>query len=404
MGFEPKIYNTEMEEKLFSGNKIEEEITPLKKESKYFTNAAVGKGIEECLLSSPYGHSTYKYDISIYDSCAINIDSSNSMKRMTIAVTDKEGTIIYIGDNPEYVASANIDFPRLAYYLYVCTQYSSWITITASLNARQIASQIDGLLRHYDDNPLAIIRRDGGLACSIVKWGIIGDSFSAGGFGANVVSEDHYEFSWGAYMGRLTGTKVSIFARGGETTQSWFGWSGGSAAALSNKCQGYIIALGHNDLDKINAGSYSLGDADTDINLEDMSQNAGTFAGYYGKIIQTLRSMAQPSATYNLNPYIFVVTDPQKPYADINNVIRRIAELFDRVYVIDLYRFAPNIQDTRFAKKYWYSNHLNCMGYLYAAYMTTTYIDWIMNNYPNDFKNAHMLSYDKEVYPESVKL
>ena len=104
------------------------------------------------------------------------------------------------------------------------------------------------------------------------------------------------------------------------------------------------------------------------------------FAGYYGGIIQRIKSI-QPEAK------IFVVTRPRDGVDDTYNVpIRQMAEIFSNVYVIDLYKYAPDYsKGSDFARKFMLGGHLNAAGYQYTAWMFMTYIDWIVRNNMDDF-------------------
>ena len=70
-----------------------------------------------------------------------------------------------------------------------------------------------------------------------------------------------------------------------------------------NLKQGYIIALGVNDLKgKNNLNDLyegNVGSAKTDICLEDYNKNANTFVGWYAKIIQRIQKM-QPHTKFFL--------------------------------------------------------------------------------------------------------
>lgn len=70
-----------------------------------------------------------------------------------------------------------------------------------------------------------------------------------------------------------------------------------------------------------------------------------------------------------------------------------VAEYFGDSYVIDLYNNAP-VFDDEFKKKYFLHGHMNPMGYLFFAKMINTYIDYIIRNNPDDFKNVGFIGTD----------
>lgn len=63
-----------------------------------------------------------------------------------------------------------------------------------------------------------------------------------------------------------------------------------------------------------------------------------------------------------------------------------MAEIFSNIYVIDLYKYAPDYsKGSDFARKFMLGGHLNAAGYQYTAWMFMTYIDWIVRNNMDDF-------------------
>ena len=104
-------------------------------------------------------------------------------------------------------------------------------------------------------DPLDELRPNGGF-CGIFRTiGCIGDSLSSGEFESldeegNKGYHDEYEYSWGQYLARLTGSKVYNFSRGGMSAREYCE-SFAEANDFWNPdklCQAYIIAMGVNDL------------------------------------------------------------------------------------------------------------------------------------------------------------
>lgn len=241
---------------------------------------------------------------------------------------------------------------------------------------------------HVDPNekPLDNITVDGGL-CSIFRTiGCIGDSLSSGEFES--LSEegkkgyhDYFDYSWGQYIARHAGLTAYNFSKGGMTAKQYWNTFAEDKGYWSPDllCQAYIIALGVNDI--LNQ-KQELGKI-TDICLEDYSKNADNFAGYYGRIIQRLKSM-QPHARF------FLVTMPRdgSPRDEQKSahaaLLHEMAELFDYTYVIDLHRYAP-IYDAEFKRRYYLGGHMNPAGYILTARMMESYIDYIVRHNPEDF-------------------
>ena len=243
------------------------------------------------------------------------------------------------------------------------------------------------------ENPLATISHDPGWCTIIHRWGFIGDSMSSGEHeyarpDGTKVWHDVFEYSWGQRIVAAVGGAVGYnFSQGGETAKGWIEhfWDhpmnrNADISAKAHPCQAYVIALGCNDKKKIEHG-----DPHKDINLEDYTKNADTFSGYYGGIIQRVRTL-QPEAP------VFVVTLPDR-YGDksISAKVRAMAEIFPNVYVIDIEKYAPSFEDPEFIARYFEMGHMNAAGYQYFAWMVMTYINWhIERNLPAFSKIALM--------------
>jgi lysophospholipase L1-like esterase len=240
-----------------------------------------------------------------------------------------------------------------------------------------------------EEKPLDNLSADGGLCCIFRAIGCIGDSLSSGEFESENSDgtkgyHDYYEYSWGQYIARSTGAKVYNFSRGGmSASEYWNSFAQENDFWNPDKlCQAYIIALGVNDLiwQKQELGSLQ------DIDLENYEKNADTFAGYYGRIIQRLKTM-QPHARF------FFMTMPREgdEYDTIREshakLLREMADFFDYSYVIDLFQYAP-VYDEAFKRRYFLRGHMNPAGYVLTARMTESYIDFIVRHHPEDFSEV----------------
>ena len=87
-------------------------------------------------------------------------------------------------------------------------------------------------------------------------------------------------------------------------------------------------------------------------------------------------------------------------YVQFNEILRKLPEIFDYLYVIDFERYAP-IYDAEFKKLLYLGGHLNAMGYKYTADMYMTYIDHIIKNNPEDFAQVAFIG--KNYYNEDSK-
>ncbi len=247
---------------------------------------------------------------------------------------------------------------------------------------------LENLLYNKDEKPLDRIVFDGGYTRIFRTIGCIGDSLSSGEHESrdnegNAGYHDFYDYSWGQYMARNAGIKVHNFSRGGMSAK-WFMESFSDQCGVwtdEKKCQAYILALGVNDM---YTKEIELGSVD-DIDLENPENNKSTFAGYYGKIIQRLKTI-QPDAKF------FLVTIPN----GINNlegtdihtkILEDMTELFSNTYLINLRKYSPEY-NSDFKKKFFVGGHMNAAGYVLTAQMITSYIDYIIRHNFEDFSQV----------------
>ena len=229
--------------------------------------------------------------------------------------------------------------------------------------------------------------------CSIFRTiGCVGDSLSSGEFeghdaDGNKHYHDLYEYSWGQFMARDIGSKVYNFSKGGMTAEKYC-----ESYAEENgfwdkdkACQAYIIALGVNDILVLK----KYGGSSKDVDLENYHNNKPTFAGYYAHIIQRLKEIS-PDAKF------FLVTMPRDPRhsrslkenAELHaKLMYEFAKMFSNCYVVDLRKYAPKY-GKKFREKYFLGGHMNPVGYVLTACMVETYIDYIIRNNIDDFKQA----------------
>ena len=89
---------------------------------------------------------------------------------------------------------------------------------------------------------------------------------------------------------------------------------------------------------------------------------------------------------------------PQRPaeHAGYNEAVRKMAEIFENVYVIDLDRYASDqyAKDGEWRRDYYLHGHLSPAGYEYTAWMFLTYIDWIIRNDMDAFKDVGFIGTD----------
>ena len=246
-------------------------------------------------------------------------------------------------------------------------------------------------LKNENEKPLDHIVNDGGF-CSIFRTiGCIGDSLSSGEFeGMSAEGQksyhDLYEYSWGQYLARICGSKVYNFSRGGMTAKEYV-----ESFAQENDfwnpdkaCQAYIIALGVNDLCGQNM---EVGTA-KDICWDDETKNAPTFAGYYGAIVQKYKKI-QPDAKFffmtmprdTVNPGVGSKAEAQR------ELLYGLKNVFANSYILDLWQYGPDY-NKEFGEQFFLGGHMNPCGYILTAKIVASYIDYLVRNHIDDFRQT----------------
>lgn len=251
-----------------------------------------------------------------------------------------------------------------------------------------------------NEKPLDRIVTDGGFCAIFRTIACIGDSLSSGEFESKTADgtkryHDFYEYSWGQFIGRSCGSKVYNFSVGGMTAKNYMenfadahGFWGRDKLA-----QAYIIAMGVND---IFGRGQEIGST-TDICREDYTKNADTFAGWYARIIQKIKTL-QPRAK------IFLVSMPKhgdekdEKRKKVRDLLEEFTKFFDRTYLIDLFTYAP-VNDESYAKKF-RLGHMTPTGYVLTARMIESYIDYIIRKNPEDFNQVGLIGTDLYYQPE----
>ena len=240
------------------------------------------------------------------------------------------------------------------------------------------------------ERPLDKIVNDGGYTGIFRTIACVGDSLSSGEFES--VNEDGsrgyhdmFDYSWGQYIARMTGSKVYNFSRGGMTASEYTDSFAENMGYWDTDklCQCYIIALGHNDLYGL---KQPIGDIN-DIDVNDYNNNAHTVTGYYAKIIQRYKEL-QPKARF------FLVTMPYGDTQEVNGPCDQLAEslyamadFFTNTYVVDLRKYGP-IHNREFRDVFYLGGHMNAAGYLYSSRQIASYIDYIIRYNIDDFADV----------------
>ena len=223
--------------------------------------------------------------------------------------------------------------------------------------------------------------------------------------------QDMYDLSSGQQMARLLGANGYNFSVGGEYCKRWCTGADNNRRwqkAQTDLKDAYTIALGANDRaywfansvvdypcvtaypNKNQYGSLTITKAEVlaDINLSDYTNNADSFAGWYAGIIQRLKSI-RPDA------HIFCITNPgESGGKEWNQVIRLVAEIMmeeygNNVWLVDWATFDPITPEI--AENCNLNGHWSAFGYLYAAYIISTYIDWLIRSNIDAFRGTSLI-------------
>lgn len=179
------------------------------------------------------------------------------------------------------------------------------------------------------------------------KFCVIGDSFASGYICTTTEPEgaNHFYLAWGRMIARRHGITCNLQSRGGYSTYDFCSQSdpeynirglGRLITETSTPGQAndlYLLCLGINDSNEQKTfgnkqGGLAYLGSPTDINLSDPTQNANSFWGNYGKIIQTIRTNSPTSR-------VVMCTFCRRPtpataaaYDSYNQAIREIAAFF----------------------------------------------------------------------------
>ena len=256
-------------------------------------------------------------------------------------------------------------------------------------------------------NPLSKIITDGGLAGLIESYACCGDSLTQGVFdttnGVTMDFESTKYYSYPSQLARITGSKVFNLGNAGATAcnsqqsiSDWHSWL--QTATQKNwfsdgfKAKAYIFSIGTNDI-----GYYGWfdGDVETDIDINNYNNNnTNSSVGGLATMIQKAREL-QPKAIIFLET-IDNTRNAATTRNDANEKIRAIANKLD-CFLIDMAKYW--IQEDEVAdwvSKYQNGGHLNAMGYLLKTQARITYIDWIIRNNPERFKEVQFIGTNME--------
>ena len=347
--------------------------------------------------------------ISVAEGEQFKISGRSSYGCVLFNILDANNTVIESYPATSGAKTDHVDYiftiPENAAYLACNNNYTSNPTTLAKYNPSDVITEVNTLIKKQkaisgdSQNPLEIIKQDGGMLSIFDSITCIGDSLTAGCYEhtetGSTVWTTIEKYAYPTHIAKMTGCKVQNYGRSGRTAldgdNSWLSWADSQGwLTADDKTDAYIIALGTNDIGV--EGGFS-GDVTTDI-AESYANNAVTSVGGYDKIIRRILEN-QPKAK------IFCVCLPHtrntaETIAVANTAIKAIAELYpDNCYVLDLETYYVQRSDVSAYKvKYYNGGHRNAMGYKELANVYATYIDWIIRNNIADFANVQFVETD----------
>lgn len=264
--------------------------------------------------------------------------------------------------------------------------------IDVATRLSQAEDKIDSIV---GQDPLDVISSDANFVSSFDRIGCLGDSLTAGNLNYNGSSSGEYvgtNTSYPTMLSKFTGNTVLNFGQGGASAKGYISIAANKGVFEdSSKCDAYIISLGTNDIGY--NGSFD-GDVTTDIDLQNYENNANTSVGQYAKLIQKILEI-QPKAKI----FCSCIPNTRNTVSTITNAntkIKAIAELFqNNCYVMDFQTYGVKAEDVdAWKSKYYNGGHLNALGYNLFAKMVLSYMNWIIENNPNHFRNIGFIGTD----------
>ena len=82
------------------------------------------------------------------------------------------------------------------------------------------------------------------------------------------------------------------------------------------------------------------------------------------------------------------------PYGEYNDAIRQVVTLFpENVYLLEMDKYAEKRQSWEVTL-----GHGNAIGYLNYSYQVSSYVDWYIRHYPDEFAYVQFIGTDYEYY------
>ena len=220
------------------------------------------------------------------------------------------------------------------------------------------------------------------------KIGVIGDSLASGQGRKNSMGEyeDFYEYSWPQSIARELGVTVYNFTKSGLTTRTWLtdGMGYPLASDGEHDVQCYIICLGANDISSSSPVGVPLG-TPADIDVDNPENNADTYYGNYGKIIQRMKAL-EPRAVFFLLPNPSYGDSSKR--VQYNAAVAEIAGMFERCHFVEL---DESLYASGFIKENLVAGHYTPAGYAYIGEHVMEMISDVVRKNPSEFFYVNLI-------------
>lgn len=235
------------------------------------------------------------------------------------------------------------------------------------------------------EKPLDHLKENCGFLNIFKDIGVIGDSLSSGELestdeNGNTNYHDMYEYSWPAFLEKITGTKFHNYSRGGMSFKEYYEtWA--DENDFWQKQQAYIVSLGNNDVFALNQ---EVGSA-SDINLDDPLKNKDTYFGYMGKVLSKLKSIQKDARIFLVSMSIDIArTNDNSIFFYTVEEMKKVCKMYNYTYLLDMTNYGP-IYDEKIREKYSMGYHPNVLGYYAYGLCIGNYIDYIIRTNYKDF-------------------
>lgn len=234
------------------------------------------------------------------------------------------------------------------------------------------------------EKPLDHLSVDGGYTSIFGKICIVGDSLSSGEIEYYLKDGsrhcfDMYGYSWGSYIGKMTGSEIKHMSFGGASAKWLLDVAPNNGYFTSEfKADAYIIALGYNDMFGCKRKVGTLQD------VENFESN--TVIAHYYRLIQELQKLNKEARFFfvTLAKTPFWPKEKQEAIKELRSMLMALTTYVPHSYLIDIYKYGPKHTNS-FKKKFYQADHLNFEGYYLYAKLICSYVDYLIRKEPKSF-------------------